>query len=120
MARSVPLGTVSAFGNRQVRQAAERAAAPQWRSLGPLRIVVTSDRLLMWFEHAWWSVWLSAITDVRRDPGNSLLDLFFDADPPYRLGCLLSPLQRPMRRVNRPALVAMEHDARSVEDEGSA
>lgn len=78
-------GIASAIGNTRGRQAAERAAAPQWRPLGPLRIVVTSQRLLVWFEQAWWSVWSSAITDMRLDPASRCLDLYFAADPPYRL-----------------------------------
>ncbi|MEO7571249.1 MAG: hypothetical protein ABIX10_02320, partial [Acidimicrobiales bacterium] len=78
-------GIASAIGNGRCRQAAQRAAAPQWRPLGPLRIVVTSQRLLVWFEQAWWSVWYSAVTDIRPDPANRALDLYFDTDPPYRL-----------------------------------
>lgn len=78
-------GMASALGNSRRRQAAERAAAPQWRPLGSLRIIVTSERLLVWFDQAWWSVWYSAITDIRSDPANSSLDLLFETDPPYRL-----------------------------------
>lgn len=78
-------GVASAIGNRRSRQAAERAAAPQWHPLGLLRVVVTSQRLLVWFENAWWSVWYSAITDIRPDPANECLDLYFACDAPYRL-----------------------------------
>ena len=45
----------------------------------------TPHQRLVWFEQAWWSVWYSAITDIRTDPANSSLDLFFEVDPPYRL-----------------------------------
>src|SRR5258708_171907 len=44
----------SAIGNHRRRQAAELLAAPQWRPLGPVRVVVTSERLLVWHEQAWW------------------------------------------------------------------
>ncbi len=78
-------GIASAIGNHRGRQAAEQAAAPRWRPLGPLRIVVTSQRLLVWFEQSWCSVWYSAITDIRPDPAGWALDIFFEEDPPYRL-----------------------------------
>lgn len=78
-------GVASAIGNRRSRQAAERAAAPQWHPLGLLRVVVTSQRLLVRFENAWWSVWYSAITDIRPGPANECLDLYFAGDAPYRL-----------------------------------
>lgn len=78
-------GVASVLGNQRRRHEAERAAAPQWRPLGPLRVVVTSDRLLVWHDSAWWSVWFDAVVDIRSDPVNGTIDLFFDADPPYRL-----------------------------------
>lgn len=77
-------GVVSAIGNSRRRRDAERAAAPQWRPLGPLRVVVTSRRLLVWFEQSWWSVWYSAIADVRAHSEHWSLDLYFHADAPYR------------------------------------
>lgn len=76
---------ITAMGNWRRRQAAERAAAPQWRPLGHLRVVVTSDRLLVWHAGGWWSVWFSSIAAVRSDPARWTLDLLFDADAPYRL-----------------------------------
>lgn len=78
-------GLASAIGNRNARLAAEAAAAPQWRPLGSLRIVLSSERLLVWHGQAWWSVWLSGITDVRPYPEHQTIDLFFASDPPYRL-----------------------------------
>jgi hypothetical protein len=75
----------SAVGNHRRRQAAERLAAPQWRPLGPLRVVVTSARLLVRHEQAWSSVWFSGTCDLRLDPPRQALDLFFEGDPPYRL-----------------------------------
>ena len=75
----------SAIGNRRRRQAAERASEPQWRPLGGLRVIVTAERLLICHDEAWWSVWLSTITRVDCDVRAGVMDLFFDADPPYRL-----------------------------------
>lgn len=74
-----------AIGNRRRRMEAEAHAAPQWRPLGPLRMVVTPVRLLVWHRQAWWSVWLAGVTDVRCYPEHQTLDLFFEADAPYRL-----------------------------------
>lgn len=76
---------VTAVGNRRRRREAERAAVPQWRPLGWLRVVVTSDRLVVWHANAWWSIWYGAITQIRSDLTMSAVDLFFEADPPYRL-----------------------------------
>jgi hypothetical protein len=75
----------SAVGNHRRRAEAQRLAEPQWRSLGTLQIVVTSHRLLVWHQGAWSSVWLAAITNGRLDAAQATLDLFFEADPPYRL-----------------------------------
>lgn len=81
--------------NRRRRREAERLAAPQWRPLGPLRVVVTSCRLLVLRERAWHSVWYSAVTDVGSTPVSVTLDLTFSNDPPYRLVgpgvCALAP-----------------------------
>ena len=78
-------GLASALGNRRRRIEADRIAAPQWRPLGQLRVVVTSDRLLVWHRGAWWSVWYSAIVDVRGGSGSEWIDLTLDGDHPYRL-----------------------------------
>jgi hypothetical protein len=76
---------VSVSCNRRRRRAAERLAAPQWRPLGWLRVVVTSERLLVWQAHAWWSVWFGSIVDLHLQPDSSELDVFFADAPPYRL-----------------------------------
>ena len=78
-------GLTTVIGNRRRRRVAERMAAPQWRPLGPLRVVVTSDRLLVWHQNQWWPVWYATISGVCSDPVRGVLDLFFYADPPYRL-----------------------------------
>jgi hypothetical protein len=78
-------GLASAVGNRRRRREAERAAAPQWRPLGPLRVVVTERRLVVWHGGAWWSVWLDAIRRAHADPAALRLDLVFHRDAPYRL-----------------------------------
>jgi hypothetical protein len=76
---------VSAGCNRRSRRTAERLAAPQWRPLGRLRVVVTSERLLVWQAQAWSSVWFGSIIDLHLQPEASELDVFFADDPPYRL-----------------------------------
>jgi hypothetical protein len=73
----------SAIGNRRTRQAAERLAAPQWRYLGHLPIIVTNQRLLVWYADQWNNVWLSAIEHVSID--GHRLELYFTVDPPYLL-----------------------------------
>ena len=78
-------GLLSAVGNSRRRRQAEALAAPQWRSLGPLRIAYTSERLLVWHRQAWWSVWLAAVVGSRWDPVHEALDLFFEGEAPYRL-----------------------------------
>jgi hypothetical protein len=78
-------GLGSVVANRRSRRRAERAAAPAWRPLGPLVVVATDQRLLVWHQHAWWSVWYSAIVGVRRDPAIHQIDLYFGTDAPYRL-----------------------------------
>lgn len=45
-----------AAANRRRQLDAERAARPQWRALGVVRIVVTDRRLILWHEGSWWSV----------------------------------------------------------------
>lgn len=76
-------GVMSFLANRRRRHEAERLAAPQWRALGPMHVVVTDQRLLVWFDGEWSSVWLASVTDVQCHPDGAL-DLFFDVDPPYR------------------------------------
>ena len=76
---------VSVSCTRRRRRAAERLAAPQWRPLGRLRVVVTSERLLVWQAEAWWSVWFGSVVDLYLQPESSELDVFFADDPPYRL-----------------------------------
>ena len=74
----------SAVSNRRRRCDAERAAAAQWRPLGVLRVVATSQRLLVWDGGAWWSVWFGAITGLHPDATGHRVDLVFEDDPPYR------------------------------------
>lgn len=78
----------SAVARRRARCEAEALAAPQWRSLGALRILVTGRRLLVWYEESWASVWLDAIRELRPDLDAGRLDVTFQNDPPY---CLSGP-----------------------------
>lgn len=96
-------GIVSVGATRRRRREAERLAAPQWRPLGALRIVVTSRRLLVRHGESWWSVWYSAVTTVRWTADPSAVEIHFASDPPYWLsgegaasiGALLSRLTSP-------------------------
>jgi len=75
----------SAVARRRARREAEALAAAQWRPLGPLRILATDRRLLVWHEGAWASVWYHAMRELRPDLDADRLDLTFEADPPYSL-----------------------------------
>lgn len=77
-------GAVSALRNRSARRAAETEAAPRWRPLGPLTVLPTTHRLLVWHQSGWWSVWYSAIENATCD-GQRLCLQFLDAGPPYLL-----------------------------------
>lgn len=78
----------SAAARRRARQEAEAMAAPQWRSLGTLRVLVTGRRLLVWHQGEWASVWYHAIREIRPDLEAERLDMTFADDPPY---CLAGP-----------------------------
>lgn len=82
----------SAAARRRARRQAEALAAPQWRPLGPLRILATDRRLLVWHEDAWASVWYQAIREFRPDLEAARMDLTFDDDPPYHLAGPWVPL----------------------------
>jgi hypothetical protein len=73
----------SAIGNRRTRRAAERLAAPQWRHLGHLPIIVTNRRLLVAYEGEWWPIWFDVIDSVDRRGDHIVLS--FESDPPYGL-----------------------------------
>lgn len=75
---------LSALGNRQRRRAAQEQAAPQWRTLGSVRVRVAPERLLVWHAGAWWSVWLSAVVETHLDEQVHTFDLYFADDAPYR------------------------------------
>lgn len=75
----------SAVARRRARREAEALAAPQWRSLGALRILATDRRLLVWHEGAWASVWYDAIRELHPDLEVGRLDMTFENDPPYCL-----------------------------------
>lgn len=75
----------AASARRRARADAERLAAPQWRSLGSLRVLATDRRLLVWFEGAWASVWYDGIRELHPDLVNDQVTMLFDDDPPYAL-----------------------------------
>lgn len=75
----------AASARRRARAEAERLAAPQWRSLGELRVLATDRRLLVWFEDAWASVWYDGIRQLHPDLEQHRVTMLFDDDPPYAL-----------------------------------
>ncbi len=75
------------------RRDAEALAAAQWRPLGPLRILATDRRLLVWHDGAWASVWYHAIRELRPDLDADRLDLTFEVTRRTRWlarGCRIS------------------------------
>lgn len=75
----------SAIGNRRARSNAERLAAPQWRPLGVMPVLATNQRLLVFHDGVWGSVWYSAIRQLIPRPTEGRLELLFEDDPPYLL-----------------------------------
>lgn len=76
---------LNSIEGRQARDDAARFGAPQWRSLGAMPTLATSQRLLVLHEGVWASVWYSAIRQVVPRPDEGRLELLFEDDPPYLL-----------------------------------
>ena len=102
----------SAIARRRARHEAEALAAPQWRPLGALRILVTDRRLLVWHKGAWASVWYGVIREIRPDLAVGRLDMIFEDDPPY---CLAGPWV-PYLTVIVTTLLAGDRGVRAIED----
>ena len=81
-----------AAGNHRRRRDAARAAQPQWRSLGVVRVVVTDDRLLLWNEGSWWSVPFEDVRTWHVEAGGTALSLILHDGAPYRLAGGGTPL----------------------------
>lgn len=81
-----------AADNRRRRRDAERAARPQWRSLGVVRVVVTDGRLLLWHEGSWWSVPFEDVRTWHVEAGGAALSLILHDGAPYRLAGGGTPL----------------------------
>lgn len=79
----VAVGTANA--RRRALTEAQRLASPQWRSLGPLRVLATDRRLLVFHEGAWASVWYDGIRQMLPSLEQGRLELLFEDDPPYAL-----------------------------------
>lgn len=75
----------TAAANRRARAEAEQMAAPQWRPFGPVPVMATSHRLLVFHDGVWASVWYEAIRQIRPALAEGWLELFFEDDPPYLL-----------------------------------
>lgn len=102
----------SAVAHRRARREAEALAAPQWRPLGALRILVTDRRLLVWHKGARASVWYSVIREFRPDLATGRLDMTFESDPPY---CIAGPWV-PYLTVILTTLLAGDRGVTAVED----
>lgn len=74
----------SGLGNRRRRRDAERLAAPQWRPLGPVFVEVWSDRLVVSRGDNSGTVWLASVIEVGANSTHDIVDLYFEADAPYR------------------------------------
>lgn len=75
----------AASARRRARAEAEHLAAPQWRTLGHLRILATDRRLLVLYQGSWASVWYAGIRQVLPAMNEGRLQLIFEDDPPYAL-----------------------------------
>lgn len=76
-------GLASMVGNRRARRTAEAMAAPQWRYLGHLPIIVTRHRLLVGYTGSWFPLWFGAVARSTWREGG--LHLEFHDDAPYFL-----------------------------------
>ncbi len=74
-----------AAARRRVRAEAARLAVPQWRPLGHLRILATDQRLLVFYQGSWASVWYAGICVLRPALPEQRLEMLFEDDPPYAL-----------------------------------
>lgn len=102
----------SAVARHRARREAEALAAPQWRPLGALRILVTDRRLLVWHKSEWASVWYGVIREFRPDMAAGRLDMTFESDPPY---CLAGPWV-PYLTVIVTTILARDRGVGAVED----
>lgn len=76
-------GGISFARNRHARRAAEQAAAPQWRPLGPVTVRVTDRRLLVWWRGEWGVVDYSTVSAIDWIDGGVVMH--FDEAPSYML-----------------------------------
>ena len=81
---TVVCAVVCAAANRRRRLEAERIAEAQWRPLGSLRVIVTSDRLLVSHRGTWSWIDLDAVADFRASSRDDI-ELLFASEAPYRL-----------------------------------
>ncbi len=78
-------GGISFARNRHARRAAERAAAPQWRPLGPVTVRVTDRRLLVWWHGEWGVVEYSTVVSAEVEDEADRIVLRFASSPTYCL-----------------------------------
>lgn len=78
--------------NRRRRRDAERAAMPQWRALGSVRVLATDSRLLVWHGGSWWSVPFDVVHTWDVEPGGAALTARLHDGAPYRFAGGGTPL----------------------------
>lgn len=76
----------SVIGNRRRRAEADALAAPQWRIVGCLPVLLTSQRVMLQIDGAWTSLWLSDMLHVVPLPAEARLELVVEDCPPVSLG----------------------------------
>jgi hypothetical protein len=76
---------LNSIGNRRARRRAEELAQPRWRPLGRMPVLATNQRLLVFHEGVWQSVWYAGICRLIPSPVEGRLEVVFEADPPYLL-----------------------------------
>lgn len=75
-----------AANRREARRLAE-AAAPQWRFLGFLRVILTNQRLMVYVpdQYSWLSFWHSTLQEFRPNPAKFALELLYPDCAPILL-----------------------------------
>lgn len=75
----------SALGNRRRRREAEQLAAVQWRGEGRARVVLSTQRALVFNGLEWYSWWYGGIRQLHPGLPQLAVDLVFEGRAPARL-----------------------------------
>jgi hypothetical protein len=88
-------GIAALFVTNARNDAAERRAraeaAPQWRYLGPVPVIVTNTRLLARQEGQWISWTYQAVREIIPDPDALVVDLYLEGTVPARFSGTSAP-----------------------------